>query len=71
MSPNSGGSYRLLLKIQEVAQLTGLTVGTLYHFVSQHRIPVVRISSRCIRFRPSDIEAWIANVIENVSGSKR
>ena len=48
-----------LLTIKEVAELTGLEVGTLYHFVSQKRIPVVRLSKRCIRFRQSDLSAWI------------
>ena len=47
-----------LLTIGEVAAMTGLTVGTLYHFVSQNRIPVVRISSRCLRFRRSALLAW-------------
>jgi excisionase family DNA binding protein len=47
-----------LLTITEVAELTGLSVGTLYHFVSAKRIPVIRFSSRCLRFRPSDLEAW-------------
>lgn len=49
----------LLLNIKEVAQLTGFSVGTLYHFVSQRRIPFVRISSRCVRFRTQDIEKWL------------
>jgi excisionase family DNA binding protein len=48
-----------LLNIQEVAELTGLSVGTLYHWISQRRIPVVRISSRCVRFRRSDIDSWL------------
>jgi excisionase family DNA binding protein len=48
-----------LLTIDEVAELTGLAVGTLYHFVSQKRIPVVRLSKRCIRFRQSDLSDWI------------
>jgi len=47
-----------LLTIDEVAELTGLAVGTLYHFVSQKRIPVVRLSKRCIRFRQSDLSDW-------------
>jgi len=47
-----------LLTIAEVAALTGLAVGTLYHLVSQRRIPVVRISRRCIRFRLSAILKW-------------
>ena len=48
-----------LLTINEVSELTGLAVGTLYHFVSQRRIPVVRLSKRCIRFRQSDLSEWI------------
>jgi excisionase family DNA binding protein len=38
-----------LLTIQELSELTGLQVSSLYHFVSQGRIPVVRLSRRCIR----------------------
>jgi excisionase family DNA binding protein len=49
-----------LLTIQDVANLTGLSVGTLYHWISEGRIPVVRFSKRCVRFRKSDIEEWIA-----------
>jgi excisionase family DNA binding protein len=50
---------RLLLNIEEVSHLTGLSVGTLYHWISEKKIPVVRFSSRCVRFRRSDIETWI------------
>ena len=49
-----------LLTIREVSELTNLSVGTLYHWISEGRIPVVRFSKRCIRFRKSDIEEWIA-----------
>jgi excisionase family DNA binding protein len=47
-----------LLGIKDVARLTGLAVGTLYHMVSEGRIPVVRISRRCLRFRQSDLLHW-------------
>jgi excisionase family DNA binding protein len=53
-----------LLRIEEVAELTGLAVGTVYHLVSQKRIPVVRISSRCIRFRLSSLESWFAELTQ-------
>jgi len=53
-----------LLTISEVAEMTGLTVGTLYHFVSQQRIPVVRLSKRCIRFRYSDLLDWIKTLTQ-------
>jgi excisionase family DNA binding protein len=48
-----------LLTIHEVSALTRLAVGTLYHFVSDGRIPVIHLSRRCIRFRLSDLEHWI------------
>lgn len=53
-----------LLTINEVAELTGLAVGTIYHLVSQMRVPVVRISSRCIRFRLSSLERWFDDLTE-------
>jgi excisionase family DNA binding protein len=56
-----------LLTIWDVADLTGLSVGTLYHWISEGRIPVVRFSTRCVRFRKSDIEKWIATKIVEVS----
>jgi excisionase family DNA binding protein len=53
-----------LLEIKEVSYLTGLAVGTLYHLVSQKRIPVVRLSKRCIRFRQSDLSEWIQTLTQ-------
>jgi excisionase family DNA binding protein len=53
-----------LLAIEEVAHFTGLSVGTLYHLVSQRRIPVVRLSKRCIRFRYSDLLDWIQTLTQ-------
>lgn len=58
------GYERLLFNVKEVAELTGFSVGTIYHFVSQRRIPFVRISSRCIRFRREDIEKWLDELHE-------
>ena len=53
-----------LLTINEVSELTGLAVGTLYHFVSEKRIPVVRLSKRCIRFRKRDLLDWIQTLTQ-------
>lgn len=50
---------KILLTAAEVAELTGFAEGTIRHFVSQRRIPFIRISPRCIRFRRSDIDAWL------------
>ncbi len=58
-----------LLTIKEVSELTGLAVGTLYHLVSEKRVEVVRISSRCIRFRLSSLERWFDDLTEEARKS--
>jgi excisionase family DNA binding protein len=54
---------KILLTAAEVAELTGFAEGTIRHFVSQKRIPVVRISARCVRFRRSDIDSWLEQML--------
>jgi excisionase family DNA binding protein len=51
----------VLLTVVEAAGFLHISVGTLCHFVSQRRVPVVRISSRCIRFSRLDLEEWVAS----------
>jgi excisionase family DNA binding protein len=53
-----------LLNVNEVAEFLGLAVGTVYHLVSQKRLPCIRLSARCLRFRRSDLEKLIANLAE-------
>ena len=48
-----------LLKIEEVAELLGFSVQGVYTLVFKKKIPAVKISKRALRFRPSDIEAWL------------
>jgi excisionase family DNA binding protein len=50
----------ILLTVDDVAELTQLARGTIYHLVSQQRIPFIRLSARCLRFRSSDIQQWIS-----------
>jgi excisionase family DNA binding protein len=57
-----------LLSMREVAELTGLSVGTLYHMISQGRLPTVRISSRCVRTRLSALHEWWDQLSENPKG---
>jgi excisionase family DNA binding protein len=49
-----------LADVNEIAEFLHLSPGTVYHLISQERIPFVRLSARCVRFRRSDVEAWIA-----------
>lgn len=60
---------KLLIDIEELSDLTGFSTGTLYHWVSQKRIPVVRISARCVRFRVSDVEAWLVEKVQPVNNA--
>lgn len=48
-----------LLNVREAAAFLNLAVGSVYHLASQSRIPCVRLSNRCLRFRKSDLTAWV------------
>jgi excisionase family DNA binding protein len=48
-----------LLTVRELADRLGISVGTAYHWLSQRRLPCVRFSSRCVRFRESDVESML------------
>ena len=54
-----------LLNVDEVAKLLGLSKGSIYHLVSQRRIPCVRLSARCLRFRESEIQDFIKKLAAN------
>jgi excisionase family DNA binding protein len=63
-----------LLKTEEVAELTGLSVETLAQWRSQQRgIPYVKISRNCVRYRQSDLDSWLAErtVLTDPGGSDR
>ena len=48
-----------LLTVPEAAEYLRLNIGTVYHYISEERIPVVRLSSRCVRFRFGDLRKWV------------
>jgi predicted DNA-binding transcriptional regulator AlpA len=49
-----------LWNVTETAQFLGVEPTSLYHMVSRHSVPCIHLSKRCLRFRRSDLEAWIA-----------
>lgn len=62
-SPRPAASAKLL-KPEDVAELTGLSVETLAQWRSQKRgIPYVKISRNCVRYRRSDLDGWLAERI--------
>ena len=55
---------KVLIDIRELSELTGIAVGSLYHMVSQRRIPCVRLSQRCLRFSLPAIRDWLDSLSE-------
>lgn len=43
----------------EIAEETGLPLGSLYSLVAQNRIPYIRIGRRCVRFSRKQVRAWL------------
>jgi predicted DNA-binding transcriptional regulator AlpA len=64
-----------LLAAEDVAQITGLSTETLAQWRSQKKgIPYVKISRNCVRYRQSDLDAWLAERIvrtDEVSSERR
>lgn len=58
-----------LLRVDEAAEMLGLSIGGLYHLVSQRRIPCVKLSQRCLRFSLRAIREWIAALSQPAAGS--
>lgn len=48
-----------LLKVDEVAELVGLTRNSIYSLSSRGQIPSVRIGTRTVRFREGDVAEYI------------
>ena len=62
---SAGPRTKLLLRVNEAADLLGIEVGTLYHWVSESRVPHIKLSLRCLRFRRDDLVQWVAENSKN------
>jgi len=58
-----------LLTIEECAALLKVTPRSVYEMTSsrgrarsQHPLPVLRLNSKCLRFRRQDIENWLEQI---------
>ena len=58
---------KLVLEIKEVSEMLGVSVSTLYKWVSEKKIPCYKVG-RLVKFRQSDIEKWLG---ENMAGKER
>jgi predicted DNA-binding transcriptional regulator AlpA len=56
------GSEKLLIDIRELSAITGIKIGTLYHWVSESRVPHIKLSQRCVRFSVPAIRQWLAEL---------
>ena len=56
---------RRLWTYKDVCRRLNIRPGTAYAWVSQGRLPVVRFSSKMVRFDPDEIEEWIAAQTES------
>ncbi len=55
---------KILINIKELSELTGISIGTLYNWVSQNKICHVKCG-RLTKFYLEDIKEWIKkNTIE-------
>jgi excisionase family DNA binding protein len=61
---------RVLWRINEAAAFLNISTGTLYHWVSEKRVPCVRFSQRCLRFNADQLKAWALSLAQNESGKK-
>jgi excisionase family DNA binding protein len=49
-----------LWRITEAASFLNISPGTLFHWVSQKRIPCIRFGPRCLRFDQAQTKEWAA-----------
>ena len=54
-----------LWTVVEAAHFLNLSPGTLYHLISQRRVPVIRISSRCVRFSRRELLQWVQDLTQS------
>lgn len=62
---------KLLIDVRELSELTGIAVGTLFHWAAESRLPCVRLSARCLRFSLPAIREWLAELNEPASNEKQ
>jgi len=66
--PKSGEETDRLLRAEDVAGITGLSVETLAQWRSQRRgIPFVKLSRNCVRYRQVDLYKWVEERIVRVN----
>lgn len=60
-----------LLNVAEAAKLLKLSPGTVYHLISEKRVPVIKISARCVRFSRTALLSWLDSLAHAAEASPR
>ena len=61
-----------LLTTDDVAEMTGLSPETLAQWRwLRKEIPFVRLGKKCVRYRQSDIDAWLAKRLVSVTSGEK
>jgi len=60
-----------LWTVLEAAFFLRISPGTLFHWVSQKKIPCIRFGARCLRFDPEQTKQWAAQHVQNESAQDR
>jgi excisionase family DNA binding protein len=50
-----------LWTVDEAAAFLNISSGTLYHWVSEMRVPCMHLGKRCLRFDPQQMKQWAAS----------
>jgi excisionase family DNA binding protein len=66
MSLTSDSADRLLT-VRETAKILRLSEGGVYHLISERRIPIVKLSSRCVRISEKALFAWLEGLTQPTS----
>jgi excisionase family DNA binding protein len=55
-----------LLTARELSEWLGVSPETVLRWTRARKVPAVRLPSRAVRYRESDIEAWVAERVRPV-----
>jgi excisionase family DNA binding protein len=61
-TPQTNHEEPLLLSINDVCRLTGLSLSTVKRKIESGELPAFKVTSKAIRLRRSDVVAWVENL---------
>jgi excisionase family DNA binding protein len=58
-----------LLTVRELAERLRVTPTCVYRWLAEFRLPAIRFSKRCVRFRESDVEKMLEQMAQSAPRS--